>query len=99
MKIRGSIERNIDFEAENFEVRVGYRGKTHRKTSILKIQSVKSGGGLAQNARFEAPTCLVSGLCFSPGFAVSMEEAAKPFLFACVTASCHVVLRGKHGTY
>jgi len=30
--------------------------KTRRKTSILKLQSVKIGGSLARNARFDAPT-------------------------------------------
>ena len=34
--------------------------KIRRKTSILKLQSVKIGGGLARNARFGAPTRLVS---------------------------------------
>ena len=52
-----------------------------RKTPILKLQSVKIGGGLAGNARFDAPTCLVSSLWFSSGFAVSMGEAAKPLPF------------------
>ena len=39
-----------------------FRGptKTPRKTSILKLQSVKISGRLARNARFSAPTCLVS---------------------------------------
>ena len=57
--------------------------KTRRKTSILKLQSVKIGGSLARNARFGAPTCLVSGHWFSGGFAVSMGEAAKHVLSAC----------------
>ena len=50
--------------------------KTRRKTSILKLQSVKIGGSLARNARFGAPTCLVSSLWFSCGLAVSMGEAS-----------------------
>ena len=33
---------------------------------------VKIGGSLARNARFAAPTCLVSSLWFSCGLAVSM---------------------------
>ena len=57
--------------------------KTRRKTSIWKLQSVKIGGSLARNARFGAPTCLVSGHWFSGGFAVSMGEAAKHVLSAC----------------
>ena len=72
LKIDGSLARNIDFEVENFRV----LRKTRRKTSILKLQSVKIGGSLAGNARFGAPTCLVSRLWFSRGLAVSMREAA-----------------------
>ena len=66
------------------------------KTCLFGMfQSVKIGGRLARNARFGAPTCLVSSLWFSCGFAVSMGEAAKPLLFECVQAGCHVVLRGQ----
>ena len=42
-----------------------------RKTPILKLQSVKVGGGPAGNAHFDAPTCLVSSLWCSCGLAVS----------------------------
>ena len=94
LKIDGSLARNIDFEVANFHV----LRKTRRKTSILKLQSVKSRGSLARNARFGAPTCLVSSLWFSCGFAVSMGEAAKPLLFEGFQAACHVVLRGRRGT-
>ena len=52
----GSLARNIDFEVANFQL----LRKTRRKTSILKLQSVKIGGSLVRNARFGAPTCLVS---------------------------------------
>ena len=45
---------------------------------------MKNGDGLARNARFDA--------------AVSMGEAAKPFLFEGVKASCNVVLQGRRGT-
>ena len=51
--------------------------------SILQLQNVKSGGGLARNGRFGAPTCLVSRLWFSRGLAVSMGEAAKLVLLSC----------------
>ena len=37
LKIDGSIARNIDFEVANIEV----HEKTRRKTSVLKLQSVK----------------------------------------------------------
>jgi len=59
---------------------------------------VKIGGSLAGNARFAAPTCLVSSCWFSCGLAVSMGEAAKPLLFEGFQAGCHVVLRGTRGT-
>jgi len=94
LKLDGSLARNIDFEVANLEV----LRKTRGKTSILKLQSVKIGGSLARNARFDAPACLVSSLWFSCGLAVSMGEAAKPFLFEGVKAGCHVVLRGRRGT-
>ena len=89
----GSLPRSIDFEV-NLEV----PRKTRRKTSILKLQSVKIGGGLARNARFASPTCLVSSLWFSCGLAVSMREAAKHVLVESFQAGCHVVLRGRRGT-
>ena len=56
MKIDGRLARNIDFEVANLEV----PKKIRRKTSILRLQSIKIGGSLARNARFAAPTCLVS---------------------------------------
>ena len=94
LKIDGSLARNIDFEVANFRV----LRKTRRKTSILKLQSVKIQGSLVRTARFSASTCLVSSLWFSCGFAVSMGEAAKPLLFEGFQGSCHVVLRGTRGT-
>ena len=79
LKIDGSLARNIDFDVANFRV----LRKTRRKTSILKLQSVKIGGSLARNARFGASTCLVSRHWFYGGFAVSMGEAAKHVSSAC----------------
>ena len=87
LKIDGSLARNIDFEVANFEV----LRKTRRKTSILKLQSVKIEGRLARNARFEAPTCLVSILWISSAVAVSLGEAAKALLFEGFQAGCNVV--------
>ena len=58
MKIDGRLARNFGFEVGNLEV----PKKTRRKTSILKLQSVKIGGSLSRNARFDAPTCLLSSL-------------------------------------
>ena len=94
LKIDGSLARNIDFEVANLEV----PKKTRRKTSILKLQSVKISGNLPRNARFAAPSCLVSSPWFSCGLAVSMGEAAQPLLFEGFQAGCHVVLRGRRGT-
>ena len=90
LKIDGSLSRNIDFEVANLEV----LQKNRRKTSILKLQSLKIA-----RLRFDAPTCLVSSLWFSCGRAMSMEEAAKLLLFEGFQASCHVVLRGRRGTW
>ena len=94
LKIDGSLALNIDFEVAKFEV----HKKIRRKTSILKLRSVKCWGNLARNARFEAPTCLVSMFWLSACVAVSLGEAAKPVLFEGVKASCNVVLRGRRGT-
>ena len=71
--------------------------KTRRKTSSLKLQSVKIGGSLARNACLDAPTCLVSSLWFSCGLAVSRGEAAKPLLFEGFQAGCHILFCGRHG--
>jgi len=95
LTIDGSLARNFDFEVASFEV----HEKTRRKTSILKLQSMKIGGGLARHAFFEAPTCPVSILWFSCGIAVFMGEAAKPLLFEGFQAGCHVVVHGMHGTW
>ena len=97
LKIDGILARNIDFEVANFEVL--RKTRKIRKTSILKLQSVKIGGRrFARNARFEAPTCLVSILWISSAVAASMEEAAKALLFEGFQAGCNVGLRGRHGT-
>ena len=92
LKIGGSLARHIDFDIAKFQV----PEKTRRKTSL---QSVKIGGGLARNARFGAPTCLVSSLWFSCGVAVFMGEAAQPLLFEGFQAGCHVVVHGMHGAW
>ena len=93
LKIDGSLARNIDFEIAKVEV----PEKTRRKTSILMPQSAKSGGSLARNVCFGDPTCLVSSLWFSGGFAVSMGKAAKHLLLEGFQAGYHVVLRGRRG--
>ena len=90
LKIDGSIARNIDFEVANFVVHKKTRGKR-------RFWSYTVWGSLARNARFDAPTCLVSSLWFSSGLAVSIGEVAKPVLVHRVKASCNVVLRGRRG--
>ena len=60
--------------------------EVHKKTR-RKISILK----LPRNARFDALTCLV--------LAVSMREAAKPFLFERVKAGCYVVLCGRRGAF
>ena len=90
MTIDGSLARNIDFEVANLEV----HKKTRRKTSILKLLSLKIGGSLARNARFDAPTCLVSSLWFSCGLAVSMGEA--PFRRFPSRLSCRFAWQAWH---
>ena len=92
LKINGSLARNIDFEVANLEV----PKKTRRKTSILRLQSVKIEGSLARNARFAAPTCLVSSLWFSSGLAVSMGEAAKHFWRFPSRLSCRFAWQAWH---
>ena len=62
------------------------------------IESVKIWGSLARNARFEAPTCLVSILWFSCGVDVPMGGAAKPLMVEGFKSGSYVVLRGRHGT-
>ena len=79
LKTNGNLARNIDFKVTNFQV----LRKTRRKTSILKLQSLKIGESLARNARFSAPTYLVSSRWFSRDFAVFMGEAAKPVFLLC----------------
>ena len=62
------------------------------------FSTVKIGRSLARNARFSAPTCLVSSLWFSCGLAVSMGEVTKSLLFKGFQAGRNFVLRGRRGT-
>ena len=68
-------------------------------TCLMMFTNFKLGGSLVRNAGFSASTCLVSSRWFSCGVAVSMGEAGKPVLFECFQAGCHVVLRGRRGTF
>jgi len=63
--------------------------KKTRKTSILKLHSVKIGGSLARNACFGAPTCLAPSLWFSSNLAVSIGELQN---LSWLTVSKQVVL-------
>ena len=66
---------------------------------FVVLPTVKIAGSLAQNAGFSASMCPVSSRLFFCGVAVSMGEAGKPVLFECFQAGCHVVLRGRRGTF
>ena len=95
MKIDGSLARNIDFEVANLEV----HKKICRKTSILKLQSVKIGGSLAR-VMFVLMLPRVSSRV--SGFPVASPclwgKAVKPLLLEGFQAGCRVVLRGRRGT-
>ena len=94
MKIDGSFARNIDFDVANFAL----HEKTRRKTSIFQVQSVKSGGSLVRNARFELSTCLVLMLWLCGGVPVPIKKAAKLVLFVRFTGCRNRILRGRQGT-
>ena len=65
--------------------------------SFSKVSNCENWRTSRTKCSFSAPTCLVSSLWFSCGFAVSMGEAAKPLLFEGFQAGCDVVLRGRRG--
>ena len=93
MNIDGSLARNIDFDVANFAL----HEKTCRKTLIFQVQSVKSGGSLVRNARFELSTCLVLTLWFCGGVPVPKRKAAK-LVFCVRFKGCgNGVLRGRRG--
>ena len=94
MKIDGSLARNIDFDVANFAL----HEKTRRKTSIFQVQSVKSGGSLVRNARFELSTCLVLMLWLCGGVPVPIGKAAKLVFFVRFKGCGNRVLRGRQGT-
>ena len=62
-------------------------GGSYKTFTFRSCQNVKIGGTLAQNARFQAFTCVFLRLWLFSGFAVSMGEAAKPLLFEVVEVS------------
>ena len=95
MKIDGSLARNIDFDVATFAL----HAKTRRKTSIFQVQSVKSGGSLVRNARFELSTCLVLLLWLCGGVPVPIEKTAKFVFIACFKGCGNRALRGRQGTW
>ena len=106
VKIGGSLARNARFWCSHLSrlaslvfpwLRRVYGGSC-KTCPFVMLPIVKIAGSLVRNDRLGAPTCLVSSLWFSCGFAVSMGEAAKPLLFEGFQGSCHVVLRGRRGT-
>jgi len=106
VKIGGSLVRNARFGAQNvfrleslaFPWLRRVYGGSCKTCPFVMLPIVNIAGSLVRNDCFGAPTRLVSSRWFSCGFALSMGEAAKPLLFECVQASCHVVLRGRRGT-
>ena len=93
LKIDGSLARNINFEVANFQV----LRKTRRKTSILKLQSVKLEDVSHEMLVLVLPrvSSRVSGFpVASPCLWGKLENLS----FECVQAGCHVVLRGRRGT-
>lgn len=91
LKLDGSLSQIIDFQVTNFEV----HEKTGRESFDFVAASVKCWGSLAQNARFEAPPCLVCILWFSSAFAAYMGETAELVMFAGFKTGCNVVWRGR----
>ena len=69
-----------------------------RKTSILKLRSVKFEDVSHEMLVFAAPTCLVASRWLCGAVAVSMGEAARPISVECFKTGCHVVLCGRRGT-
>ena len=90
MKIDGSLARNIDFGAGSEE--------TRWKTLILKLRSVKFTDVSHEMhvLRLQHVSSRVAGFCGAG--AVSMGEAAKPFLVKSCKTSFRVVLQGRRGT-
>ena len=72
--------------------------KTRRKTSILKLQSVKFEEVSHEMLvlMLQHVSSRVAGFCGA--VAVSMGEAAKRIFVECFKTGCHVVLRGRRGT-
>ena len=62
-------------------------GGSYKPLTFRSCWSVKIGGSLARNARFQSPTCVILCRWLSSGFAVSMREATKPGLFEVVEVS------------
>ena len=74
------------------------RKKTRRKTSILKLQSVKfeEVSHEVLVLMLQHVSSRVAGFCGA--VAVSMREAAKLIFVECFKTGCHAILRGRRGT-
>ena len=84
VKIGGSLARNARFEACTcvlacLWMRSNYGGSCNALRLRL-CQSVKIGGSLARNARFDACMCVVLRFWLCSGCAVTMGEAAMPYV-------------------
>ena len=81
-------------------------GGSCKALRLRMCQSVKIGGSLARNARFDACMCVVLSFWLCSGCAVPMGEAAETYLFRSVTRSLGFPLasqgklqkRGRRGT-
>ena len=62
-------------------------GEAAKALRLRMCQSVKIGGSLARNARFDACMCVVLRFWLCSGCAVTMGEVAKPYLWECVKVS------------
>ena len=101
MKIRGSLARMVVLvlpPVSGFPVASPCLWGKLQNLSFCHVANCENWRKSRTKCGWFASTCLVSSRWFSCGFAVSMGEAAKP-PFECVQAGCHVVLRGRHGTF
>ena len=68
-------------------------------TCLIRVESCQNWRkSRAKGSFFCAHVSRLESLVFLWQLAVSVGEAAKPLLFECFQAGCHVVLRGRCGT-
>ena len=87
------MARNIDFEVANVQVLM----RTRRKTSMLKLQSVKIGGGLARNAGFPVASPCLWGKLQNISFSKVSKQVVMSFCVAgaalCDIPTCLIMCR------